>query len=259
MGPQDPPHPQYAATGAGFYDPNAPGYPPVPPPQPVQPTYYASGDPYTENPYYNQPASSVPPFGYDAPPQGVAVGQPMMGPAVIQPAATPMGLMIGEHIDYIIIERKSMLLIVFVVIGCILTLLSLLSVIVWWYTYDIIPLLGFGIGTMILAFLCQDRRVEFDRGNHEFRTVHQRLLYAPCRRLSIDAACPFSSLGEPYMEVGIANASFHPGAGLCSMYLPADCLYDGRVRLVSAHLTNQADQYAMVEGWRTYVAGLRQQ
>jgi hypothetical protein len=132
---------------------------------------------------------------------------------VTVPAVTPLNLTVGEAVDSVVFQRMNIFLVIACAICIVLGFGAMLSTILYYQLGSLIPCLFFLACAVALGWLTVNRRAEFDKGQHEFRIVCQRLLFAPCRRRAVRLSMPFSQLPEPYMEVGAQTGAFPPGVG----------------------------------------------
>jgi hypothetical protein len=174
------------------------------------------------------------------------------------PAVTPLNLTVGEAVDSVVFQRMNIFLVIACAICIVLGFGAMLSTILYYQLGSLIPCLFFLACAVALGWLTVNRRAEFDKGQHEFRIVCQRLLFAPCRRRAVRLSMPFSQLPEPYMEVGAQTGAFPPGSALCMIFLDVPTSKrGGRLLLMAQHLHSHADQFVAIEIWRNYIGRLR--
>jgi hypothetical protein len=170
----------------------------------------------------------------------------------------PMGLIEGEDgIDYVPIVPRKLGFMVLLLMACVLAA-SACAYCILYPSFEVGGVVAsFAIFALIFGYFTTQVRAEFHHDTKEFIFVRRRLLTEFCGRKEEIAACPFSSVGEPYIKSDVTEVRKKQGSLDCHVFLPVEGAPNGRIPVVIRNFSDTKEKDAALLGWQKYINDIR--
>jgi len=176
----------------------------------------------------------------------------------VQMAYPPVGLKVGEEVDFVMIVPRKVAFLVVIFAGLVLTVLATVYCVLY---YSPLALAGVIVAfaiTLLLGYFTTEIRAEFRKVPKEFVYVRRRLLLQPCGYTQEIAHSMFEDLPLPYIKADATSVrKSKKKAQTCHIFLPHDGVKNGRLPLAIEKFESVTEKEAAILGWQYYIRQLK--